>query len=243
MFKPAKPPIVILHGWGLSSARFNPLVGQLRLLGYTVFAPDLPGFGESAMPINPWGLKDYVEFVDRYLHKNSITLPILIGHSFGGRVALKYQVLYPKKTKALILTGTPGFTPVAKRKIVFFTMLAKVGKVFVALLPFPEFKQSLRRWYYYVAGARDYYRASGVMRDIFKMVVGEELVTSMLAIDCPCLLLWGQQDIIVPTAVASKMVQIIDGAKLVVIPEADHGLPYKMPEVFAAEVDKFLKSL
>lgn len=238
-----KPSIVILHGWGLSGARFEPLVHQLTKLGYTVYAPDLPGFGTSAMPSTPWGLKNYTEFLREFITDKKIKNPIIIGHSFGGRIALKYQLLFPKSTRALILTGTPGFTPVARRKIVLFTMLAKVGKVVVSLLPFPEFAQSIRRWYYYVAGAKDYFRAEGIMRDIFKMIVTEELVTSMLAVDCPCLLLWGQDDSIVPTTIAVKMEHIIDRATLNVIPMADHGLPYKMPEVFAKETDQFIRSL
>ncbi len=235
--------IVILHGWGLSGGRFDPLIQEFSHLGYKVFAPDLPGFGERAMPTTPLRLTDYVRFLDSFLTKNNISQPVLIGHSFGGRIALKYQKLHPKKTKALILTGTPGFTPVAKRKIVFFSLLAKLGKVFVALIPFPEFKEALRRWYYYVAGARDFYRARGVMRDIFKLVVNEELITSMLAVDCPCLLLWGGEDIIVPLAVADKMKHIIEGAKLVIVTGSDHGLPYKKPEEFATNVDQFLRSL
>lgn len=235
--------IVILHGWGLSGERFSGLAEELSHFGYRVFAPDLPGFGKSKMPAAALHLTDYVRFLDSYLIKNNITQPVLIGHSFGGRIALKYQKLHPKKTKALILTGTPGFTPVAKRKIVFFSILAKLGRVLVALIPFSEFKEAIRKWYYYVAGARDFSRARGVMRDIFTLVVNEELVTSMLAVDCPCLLLWGGDDIIVPVPIANKMKHIIDGAQLIVVPGMDHGFPYKEPKEFSEHVDRFIKSL
>lgn len=235
--------IVILHGWGLSGERFNGLKDELARLGYRVFAPDLPGFGKSAMPKNPWHLSDYVRFLDSYCKKNSITKPILIGHSFGGRIALKYQKLHPGKTKGLVLTGTPGFTPIARSKIVFFIALAKLGKLIVSLIPLPEFQNSLRRWYYYVVGARDFYRAQGVMMDIFKAVVREELVTSMLAVDCRCLLLWGGEDIIVPVPIANKMKHVIDNATLVVVPGMDHGFPYKEPKIFSEHVDRFIKTI
>ena len=81
------------------------------------------------------------------------------------------------------------------------------------------------------------------MRDIFKLVVQEELVSSMLCVSCPCLLVWGADDIIVPVSVASRMEHIIEGAKLVTVPSSDHGLPYKKAGEFATTVDGFLRQL
>lgn len=236
-----KPQILILHGWGLSGKVFAPLVSELKRLGYRALAPDLPGFGSEPPPSYPWRLRDYVRFVDGYLRRHHISKPIFIGHSFGGRISLKYQELYPKNIAALILSGTPGFTPVPKKKLFLFIALSKVGKFIFSIPPLNLFQDYVRRWYYYAVGAKDFFRAEGVMRDIFKLIVQEELVTSMQAVSVPCLLLWGEYDIITPASIAHRMKEVMPNVELKIIPESDHGVSYKHSEVFARYIDQFLK--
>lgn len=234
--------IVILHGWGLSGKTFAPLGQKLRRSGYRVFTPDLPGFGESKRPEHPLTLADYAKFLDEYLKKNHIQHPIFIGHSFGGRVSLKYNELYPKIIRALILSGTPGFTPIPKKKLVLFIALAKIGKLLFSIPPLSLVQDAVRRWYYYVVGAKEFFRAEGAMRETFKRIVQEDLVSAMEAVNIPCLLLWGEYDIIVPVPIAGRMHQVIAGSELIVIPEADHGVPFKQPEIFSSYAERFLKA-
>lgn len=229
-------PIVILHGWGLSAKTFAPLAAELRRQHFQVFSPDLPGFGESVIPDRALNLEDYVTFLEMYFKKNHIEKPILIGHSFGGRVALKYQYQYPDSIHSLILTGTPGFTPIAKKKLAVFVAIAKIGKIF---FNFP----SVRNWYYYVVGAREYARAQGAMKETFKNVVSENLLDYMSSVRVPTLLVWGEQDIITPVWIAQKMKNVIHDAHVVIIPNADHGVAYKQPKEFFAAIYDFLLTL
>lgn len=237
------PPLVILHGWGLSGNRFAPLEAELKKKGFTVYAPDLPGFGKSEIPSHPLNLNDYVKYLDDYFKSKNITGPVLIGHSFGGRVSLKYCEMYPKYVRALILSGTPGFTPIPKKKLMLFIALAKIGKIIFSLPPLHLFHDAVRSWYYYVVGAKEFFRAEGTMRDTFKNIVQEDLISAMEAVSIPCLLLWGEFDIIVPTPIASRMHRVIEGSELVIIPDKDHGVPFKEPEIFSDYVERFLKSL
>jgi pimeloyl-ACP methyl ester carboxylesterase len=225
-----KHPIVILHGWGLSAKKFAPLASELRKNHLTVYAPDFPTDEKK-----PYVLSDYVDFLHSFIEQHNIKQPILLGHSFGGRVALKYQFVYPKNIRALILTGTPGVTPVAKQKIMLVTALAKIGKI---IFNYPI----VRRWYYYVVGARDYYRAQGAMRDTFKNIVKENLETYMKSVLVPTLLVWGKNDIITPIRVAEKMQSIIPESSLVLI-DGDHGVSYKDPKQFGSAIYDFLLSL
>ena len=236
-----KSPVVILHGWGLSGKTFFPLVETLKKQGYRVYAPDLPGFGETKMPERPLMLTDYALFLDEYLKKNHIVQPIFIGHSFGGRVSLKYNELYPNRVRVLILSGTPGFTPIPKKKLILFIFLAKIGKLLFSIPPLSLVQDAVRKWYYYVVGAKEFFRAEGTMRETFKQIVKEDLVPAMEAVDVRTILLWGEYDIIVPVSIAERMHQVIAGSELIVIPEADHGVPFKQPEVFASYVERFLK--
>ncbi len=227
-----KHPVVVLHGWGLSAARFDGLKKELKKEGFTVHIPDFPGFGDSAMPSKPLHLTDYAIFLDEYLKTQKLKEPIIIGHSFGGRVALVHEKLYPGKIFALVLTGTPGFTPVAKRKLMLFIAIAKAGKLVLSLPILNLVQEKIRRWYYYFVGAREYFRAEGSMRETFKNVVRQDLAESMESVHVPTLLLWGENDIITPVWIAQKMKTRIPGATLTVIPDVDHGVPYKEPQKF-----------
>lgn len=238
-----RSPVVILHGWGLSGKTFLSLAGILKKQGHRVYAPDLPGFGETKMPERPLLLMDYARFLDEYIRKNHIEHPILIGHSFGGRVSLKFNELYPKCVRALILSGTPGFTPIPKKKLLLFIFLAKIGKLLFSIPPLSLMQDAVRRWYYYVVGAKEFFRAEGTMRETFKQIVKEDFVSAMEAVDVPTILLWGEYDIIVPVAIAERMHRMIAGSELIVIPEADHGVPFKQPEIFASYIRRFLKKI
>lgn len=238
-----KHPIVVLHGWGLSASTFEPLIAQLRRHGFPVWAPDLPGFGNSKIPEKPLQLSDYVEFLSDYFHTEQIVNPIIIAQSFGGRVALKYQAAHPQNVRALVLTGTPGFTPVPKKRLLLFVTIAKIGKLFF-LIPFTSLlRDKVRSWYYYVVGARDYYRAEGAMRETFKRIVLEELVTSMKKVHVPTLLVWGAEDIIVPVPIAKKMKETIPNAELIILPNCGHGVSYKNPKGFTDAIYDFLLTL
>lgn len=234
---------VILHGWGLSGKTFSPLAESLKKYGYRVYAPDLPGFGASKMPEKPLTLADYSRFLDGYLEKNRIDHPIFIGHSFGGRVSLKYNQLYPKRVRALVLSGTPGFTPIPKKKLIFFITLAKIGKLLFSIPLLNLLQDAVRRWYYYVVGAKEFFRAEGAMRETFKRIVAEDLVDCMAAVSIPTLLVWGELDIIIPPSIAQRMHRAIEGSELVIIPDSDHGVSFKEPEKFVPYVTRFLESL
>ena len=125
--------ILVLHGWNLSGKRFESLVELLRKKGFRVLAPDFPGFGDEPAPLNAWHIWDYAEFLNGYITSHKLQSPLLIGHSFGGRVALAYAAKYPKNCKGLILTGAPGFSPVPKKKMLFFLILANCLKLIVLL--------------------------------------------------------------------------------------------------------------
>ncbi len=232
--------IIILHGWNLSGAKFAPLADALRAKGYRVFTPDLPGFGKEPAPKRSWHVVDYAEFVKHYTDVHRIKNPVFIGHSFGGRVTLKYVQLYPENVRSIVLSGTPGFSPIPKKKMFLFFVIAKVGGFIFSLPPLNLLADWARRWLYYVAGAREFIRAEGAMRDTFKHVVQDNLVSAMESVRVPCLLLWGEYDVIVPVAIARRMQEVIAGAILKVIPEVDHGVPFKEPAVFSGYVEQFL---
>lgn len=238
-----KQTVIILHGWGLSGRVYQPLTRLLAEHGFRIYSPDLPGFGKSKQPPYVWGIKEYAKHLHLFIVGHQLKKPILLGHSFGGRVALMYNYIYPEGAKALILTGTPGYSSVPKSKRFLAMWLAKVGRFTLSLLPMGEYRRLFQRLFYRLVGARDFYRANDLMGEVFKTVVQEPLDDYMRSIRCPCLLIWGGKDSVVPQNIAGKMARIIPKAQLVVVPEADHGLPFKQPVIFWANIKSFLQSL
>lgn len=121
--------------------------------------------------------------------------------------------------------------------------LAKIGKIFFSLPPLSYFQEAVRNWYYYIIGAREFFRAKGAMRDTFKYVVQENLTHAMESLSVPSLLIWGEYDIIVPVSIAHRMEHLIPDTNLIILPESDHGVPYKRSGEFASYAHRFIRSL
>lgn len=233
-------PILILHGWNLSALKFVPLQDELRKRGYNSICIDLPGFGSTDKPKNPLYLSDYVKYVIDFLQRQQIKKVVLIGHSFGGRIGIKLASENPQLLRALILTGTPGITPVPRSQVVIFIFLSKLGKIIFSLPLLSLFQKNARKLIYRLAKASDFYNTDQEMRETFKNIVKENLTPYLPKINIPTLLLWGSEDKLVPVKIAEKMKEMIYASRLVIIKNARHGLPWTHPDEFAKAVEKFV---
>ena len=106
---PKGKTVVLLHGWGQNIEMMKPIGDRLD---NDVIIVDLPGFGKSSEPTYPWMVDDYVECIKELLENLKVKNPILIGHSFGGKISLLYASKY--KVDKLILFGSP-FKKVVKK--------------------------------------------------------------------------------------------------------------------------------
>ena len=236
--------IIILHGWGLSGDKYNKLKSKLKSLGYSVFAPDLPGFGSEPLINSSMDLDDYVDFLQNYI-KNKIFSSkinkrkriVLIGHSFGGRVAIKYAWRYPDEISAIILSGTPLIRDNSIiKKIAHIISIAgrMILKHFSARI-----RNKFRKALYFMIGEWDYYKA-GALREVFKNIVGEQVILYLQKINVPVLLLWGQEDRLVPAINIEKVQRFSPNIKTKIIEGIGHKFPYENPELFAKETVSFL---
>lgn len=233
-----KAPIIILHGWKLNSNKYQKLKTILSDKGHTVFTPDLPGFGKNSDIDRIYSPEDYADFVTGFIKKNKINSPILIGHSFGGRISLVIGATSPSLLKSLVLTGVPGYLPAPKLKVSLFYYLAKTGKVIFHIFPFSIVKNLARKSLYKSAGAFDYYHTSGFLRETFKNMIRTDLEPYMKKIKIPTILIWGENDKITPVWIAEKMKNTINNSQLAVAPNEGHSFLYKNPEKF---IEVFLK--
>jgi pimeloyl-ACP methyl ester carboxylesterase len=109
------PPLVIaLHGWQRTNADFDAVLSSKNPAVDDPFhgeviasiSLDLPGFGDSPPPPTVWGSADYAQALLPILEDLPVAV-VLLGHSFGGRVALHLAALAPEKVRGLVLTGVP----------------------------------------------------------------------------------------------------------------------------------------
>ena len=82
--------ILLLHGWGQNIAMMKP-IGDSLCSKYRITILDFPGFGESDEPDVAWTIGDYADLIKELINNLKIEKPIIMGHSFGGRVAIKYS--------------------------------------------------------------------------------------------------------------------------------------------------------
>lgn len=239
-----KIPLLILHGWGRgdSLTQWQPAKTALKAAGFQVFLPVLPGFFGNPLPQPAWYLSNYADFVAQYLADQHLSQPIILGHSFGGSVAVKLAARHSNLIKALILVNSSGIRHKASIKIRLFWLMAKLGKLLFILPPLSLLK-GLSRWLLYtLAGEKDYYRAIKVMRPTLKNILGEDLTPVLAQISLPTLIVWGKHDTTTPLSYGQKLHQVIPNSQLRVV-DASHGLPFQQPKLLADLVRDFVARL
>lgn len=235
--------IVILHGWGASGRKFKPLASKLFKKGWNTLVLDLPGFSGQPPPPEEWGAGEYASWVyQKAKEKFGDQGFFVFGHSFGGRITIKLAAEGKKGIEGIILCSTAGLSRGNPLKRWVFLILAKVGK----LLLLPGMKglaAPFRRLLYKAAREHDYEKTKGVMREVFKKVIAEDLRPLLPRIKAPTLIVWGKKDRMTPVSAAYLARKKIKKTKLLIFPRAGHRLPYERPEELASEITKWSKSL
>ncbi len=204
------PQVIGLHGWARTHKDFDFAFSGLRAL-----AVDLPGFGATPPPPSVWGSREYAESIAEIVQEIGKKF-VFVGHSFGGRIALRIAELHPELVRALVLSGTPllrsGGKPKADIRYRLVKWMSRIGLVSEAVL-----ERSRRRY-----GSSDYRSAQGVMREILVRVVNEDYSEILGKIDCEVRLVWGAGDSVVPPEVARRASESFRASRLEVLEGYDH---------------------
>lgn len=205
-----KDTVVLLHGWGQNIEMMKP-IGDPLSRDFNILIVDLPGYGESTEPLYPWMLKDYMDAIKSLLDSLKIKNPILIGHSFGGKISLLYASKYP--TKKLILFGSPFKKET--EKLSFKTKILKTAKKIPLLNKLEGFAKKH-------IGSVDYRSASDMMRKILVNTVNLDITEEVKKITCPTLIIWGTLDDAVPLNDAYILESLIKDSGVVVYDGCSH---------------------
>lgn len=230
-------PLFLLHGWGCTGDIFNQIKPFLAE-HFQVFTVDFAGFGKSEEPQSVWGVEEYTRSLEAIVEYEDIESPILIGHSFGGRVSIVYASR--NTTRKVILVDAAGVKPRRSftyyRKVYTYKLLKRMLPLLVGKKKAEEIIEQRRA----KAGSADYNNASHMMRAILSKVVNEDLCHLMPKIKAPTLLFWGEKDTATPLSDAKRMEKLIPDAGLVTVTGAGHYSFLENMPLFVRVLESFL---
>lgn len=234
-------PVVLLHGWGSSLEAYN-LMTRAFSEQYRIVRLDFPGFGASDPLPEPWSLEDYQDATVEFLRQLGLDHPVLVGHSFGGRVILRMCGNALIKPEKIILIDSAGLHPKRTLRGRARTACFKTAKWFLTHGPWKKAAApSLERLRAHF-GSADYNAAPPILRQTLVRVVNEDLKEYLPRLSCPTLLIWGEKDTATPLSDAQVMERLIPDAGLCVIKGAGHFSFVERPGEVHAIIASFLQS-
>jgi len=234
----AKKAVLLIHGWGDSKETFTNLAKQLEKK-YELLSLDLPGFGSSEPPPAAWGLNDYAKFVNAWLTKiNGGHLNAVIGHSFGGSVAIVGASSGQIKSDKLILLASGGVRNknFVKKKALW--LAAKTLKAPFILLPSGKSSRIKTRLYKNIGSDL---LVIPHMRQTFVKMVREDVQLPARKIKQPTLLIYGDKDKDTPISYGRLLSDAIPGSSFVVVHGTGHFLHHEKPQKIAQLIEDFIR--
>jgi pimeloyl-ACP methyl ester carboxylesterase len=213
--------VLILHGWGGNIQTVMPIFNLLKPY-FRVTAVDLPGFGDSSIPLEPYNSYDYAEIMKQFIDSLDLKEIVLFGHSHGGRISIILSSQYPELIDKLILIDSAGIVP--KRNVKYYIKVYSfkaLKKLYLIFNSGEDKSQALER-FYKRHGSEDYRQSDGVMRQTMVKVINDNLRDLLKEIKAPTLLVWGENDDATPLSDGRIMEKEISDSGLVVIKEAGH---------------------
>ena len=157
-----KQNLIILPGWGDNRKTFNFIINNLKDY-FTIYTFDYPGFGKTNFPDKHLQIFDYAKVINDFLDENNINNPIIIGHSFGGKIAYAYAQNH--RVDNLVLAAPslikPTKTLLQKSKIILYKLLKKINK----------YTNNKLQKYMNKLGSKDFQNSHGIMRRIMVCAV------------------------------------------------------------------------
>jgi len=218
-----KPTLVLLHGWGGQWKSWFPIIEGLKA-HFALIVPDLPGFGATPL--------EQVMTLDAYAHEVEVLLSVfklkrvtLIGHSFGGAVAMKIAAQRPEVVERLILVDASGIRPQRSLLNQAWIAAVKAGNALFSLPGLEHVHAKLRKTLYSVGPFKesDYAALNDPrMKQTFEQIITEDISDDAVRITCPTTLVWGDQDKDAPLWMGERLRALIPNAELVVFEGVGH---------------------
>jgi pimeloyl-ACP methyl ester carboxylesterase len=246
-------PIILVHGTSASLHTWN---GWTEVLSdhHRVIRFDMPGFGLTGPhPQAKYRIEDYAETLVKLMDAMNIDTAIVAGNSLGGYVAWSTAVLYPERVAKLILVDSSGY-PFKSQSIPigFRISQSPILKYLLGnIMPRTVVKSSLENVYgnpegitkdlvdrYFDLNIREGNRAALVKR--FRETKAGQLADRVGELTQPTLIMWGEQDNLIPISVGQRFHQEITNSQFISFSELGHVPHEENPQVTVAAVEQFL---
>ena len=198
--------VAFLHGWRNSAENMRPIAAELS--DFDRYLIDLPGFGKSSISANQEKFSSYVESLARILPDSAW----IVGHSFGGKIAIDLAARYPEKVRGIILIASSGYVKPRTliRRHVFKNFL-RVAKLF-----------GLRKWLAGKLNAPDYASVNPFLKKVMADSLKHDTAGMAKKVNVPTLIIYGTDDTQTPAWYGKKFSRAIKDSKLFILPGYDH---------------------
>ncbi len=256
------PALLLLHGLGCDHTTWTSIIHDLAR-HFTVIAPDLLGHGASAKPRADYSVGGYANGMRDLLTVLDIDKVTVVGHSFGGGIAMQFAYQFPERTERMILVAPGGLGPEVTPVIRAITLPGFQQVMGVATLPvvrhvgkaglraLSKSKLTATRDLGEVAEIYESFRdprARAAIRHVVRAVVDMrgQIITMVdrayLTQAMPMLVVWGANDVVIPSRHADHVARIAPGAVVEILPNSGH-FPHKdHPDRFVKIVQDFVRA-
>ncbi|MBB3169232.1 alpha/beta fold hydrolase [Simiduia aestuariiviva] len=227
--------VVLIHGLGQSG--HLDWRHQIALLAqnYHVLALDLPGFGYSGVPEGRYSPTNYAAVVKAAVDKFSKNTPIIVGHSMGGAVSLRYAAQYPSQLRRLVLVDAAGI--LERTAFVKHMGYAGVGdeawptELRAAMAKLKDFGGSLVEWGTFNDPTTELQRSNMAWRMLMTnapntnaglSLVNENFANAVFEVQVPTNLIWGARDNVAPLRTGKLLAAQMPRVNLHILPDAGH---------------------
>jgi pimeloyl-ACP methyl ester carboxylesterase len=208
------PPLILLHGGASDCTDWIPAMEALGA-DFTIYAPDLPGFGRSHRNGEGYYLEDFVTFLEEFILAHGLERVILGGHSFGGRICLGLVLRRPDLAERLVLVDSAGFGKTSLTGVVLLTFFNRLRSVLGKRQLSPNFL---------VDEGDDPHWAC---------------VADLPVIKTPALIIWSRWDPYLSIRNARKAAELLPDARLEVMPGYGHAPHRRYAETFYRLLKEF----
>lgn len=222
---PGAPPVVLVHGLGVSGRYMMPTARRLAA-DHPTYVPDLPGFGRSAKPPRPLDVPGLADALAGWMRQAGLAGACLVANSLGCQTVVELAVRRPELVGWAVLVG-PTYDPQAR------TLAAQVGRGMLDLLGEPPDYWPLLLWDYLTAGPL---RTVATLR----MALTDPVVEKLPRVAAPVLVVRGSRDPIAPRRWVEEMAARLPRGGVLEIPGATHVANYTAPAALARATRRWM---
>ena len=235
-------PVLMVHGWGANHRLMEPLALRLGHHGYQCHLFDLPGFGDSDEPPEPFTILDYSAFCLAYMDHHQLTDVNYFGHSLGGRIGLILGSDHSHRIRKLVLSNSAGIKTEAALHRRVRLSLYKAARSSLKRVGARSAAEGLREIYGRQFGSDDFRSASPVMRQTLINVVNKDLLDYAKRVSVATILIWGDEDQDTPLWMGQTLEAAIPNAALIVHAGAGHYAYLDFPDKTASIMEALYRS-